>query len=640
MFMENKKLEGNAPKRGKLFLRPGLPVSLDGELHIIKDFLSSERVVCKSIESGKSIAVNLTELEAYEGDSPETQLYSDLHAIDSEAYNNAIKRYEIIKPLLALGRVTLADAEARAEETKVGVASIYRWLKKFKGQGVISALVEKKRGWRSDKTRLDPRIIEVVDDAINRVYLSKRRYSINKTILEVEIQCEKLNLPKPHAATVRRRINKLSAKQVLTRRGMNDKYKNELKPAAGKFPDADYPLAVIQIDHTPVDLIIVDDESRQPIGRPWITVAIDIFSRCITGYYIGLEAPNANSVAMCISHSILPKTAWLHKHGITDTAWDVFGFPGKIHVDNGADFRTETLRRACLEYDINLEFRPVREAQYGGHIERLLGSFMKHVHDLPGTTFSDVKTKGDYKSEKYAAMTFSELEVWLANLIVRYYHNKVHSSIGMAPIKMWENAIWQDGGSGMPAIPEDPLTVELDFMPLYERTIQKNGVSIDGVRYYAPIIDRWIGFREDNSKNPKKFIFRRDPRNISKIWFFEPELRAYFEVPFADQSLPEMSKWELEEARKHVKQQGSDPRNIHEVRRGIEEMRTIVESSMKETKKARRKQQQRKNHAIGETPAGLLSKEKDDSSKPPDYEYDGDVVSDDNLDELEPFDED
>jgi len=631
---------GNTLKRGKLFLRPGLPITFDGELHIIKDFLSTERLVCKNVETGKSVAVDISDIELFEGDSPDVKAYSDLQAMDPEGYASAIKKYEAIKPLLELDHFGRADVEARAEEVNVGVTSLYRWLRRFKSQGVISALVDKKRGWKSDRSRLDPRIIEVIDDVINKVYLNKRRYSINKVILEVQIQCENHNLPKPHANTIRKRINKLSAKKVLTRRGMGNKYKNELKPAAGKFPDADYPLAVIQIDHTPVDLIIVDDESRKPIGRPWITVAIDVFSRCITGYYVGLEAPNANSVAMCISHSILPKSGWLTKHGITDTSWDVFGFPGKIHVDNGADFRTETLRRACLEYDIALEFRPVREAQYGGHIERLLGSFMKHVHDLPGTTFSDVKAKGDYKSEKYAAMTFSELEVWLANLIVRYYHNKVHSTIGMAPVKMWENAIWQEGGSGMPPIPEDPFTVELDFMPLFERTVQKNGVSIDGIRYYAPIIDRWIGSKEEGSKNPRKFIFRRDPRNISKIWFFEPELKAYFDVPFADLSLPDMSKWELDEARKTLKQQGSDPSNIHEVRRGIEEMRAIVETSIKETKRARRKQQQRKIYSNGETPAAVLTQKPDTSPTPPLYDNNTDILPDDRLDELELFDED
>jgi hypothetical protein len=36
---------------------------------------------------------------------------------------------------------------------------------------------------------------------------------------------------------------------------------------------------VVQIDHTLLDIILVDDLHRLSIGRPWITLAIDVFSR-------------------------------------------------------------------------------------------------------------------------------------------------------------------------------------------------------------------------------------------------------------------------------------------------------------------------------------------------------------------------
>ena len=45
----------------------------------------------------------------------------------------------------------------------------------------------------------------------------------------------------------------------------------KLQSIEGQFPQTDNPLDIIQIDHTLVDIIIVDTFSRQPIGRPWIT---------------------------------------------------------------------------------------------------------------------------------------------------------------------------------------------------------------------------------------------------------------------------------------------------------------------------------------------------------------------------------
>ena len=52
------------------------------------------------------------------------------------------------------------------------------------------------------------------------------------------------------------------------------------------------------MEHTPVDLIVVDDRHRLPIGRPYLTAAIDVFSRCVVGVVVTLEAPSALSVGL------------------------------------------------------------------------------------------------------------------------------------------------------------------------------------------------------------------------------------------------------------------------------------------------------------------------------------------------------
>ncbi len=51
--------------------------------------------------------------------------------------------------------------------------------------------------------------------------------------------------------------------------------------------------------------------NRQPIGRPYLTLAIDVFSRVVVGYYLSLDAPSVMSIAMCVSQAVLPKEKWL-----------------------------------------------------------------------------------------------------------------------------------------------------------------------------------------------------------------------------------------------------------------------------------------------------------------------------------------
>jgi transposase InsO family protein len=38
------------------------------------------------------------------------------------------------------------------------------------------------------------------------------------------------------------------------------------------------------------ELDIPDSRFRKPIGRPWLSVAIDVATRCVLGVHVGLEA--------------------------------------------------------------------------------------------------------------------------------------------------------------------------------------------------------------------------------------------------------------------------------------------------------------------------------------------------------------
>jgi putative transposase len=72
------------------------------------------------------------------------------------------------------------------------------------------------------------------------------------------------------------------------------------EPIKGHLPGADFPLAVAQIDHTSMDVIVVDEEHRQPIQRPSLTVVIDVYSRMVLGFAIYLEKPSAFTAGMAI----------------------------------------------------------------------------------------------------------------------------------------------------------------------------------------------------------------------------------------------------------------------------------------------------------------------------------------------------
>jgi transposase InsO family protein len=121
------------------------------------------------------------------------------------------------------------------------------------------------------------------------------------------------------------------------------------------------------------DLILVDELERKPIGRPWLTLVIDVSTRMIAGFHLSLDAPSATSVALAISHAVLPKT-WLQSPAGEPRQWPIAGLPLIVHLDNAKEFHSLALERGCREHGISLKFRPPLRPHFGGHIERLIGT--------------------------------------------------------------------------------------------------------------------------------------------------------------------------------------------------------------------------------------------------------------------------
>jgi transposase InsO family protein len=68
-------------------------------------------------------------------------------------------------------------------------------------------------------------------------------------------------------------------------------------------------LAVAQIDHTPMDVIVVDEEHRQPIQRPSLTVVIEVYSRMVLGFSIYPRLVVANNVERSVAPNLAKITA-------------------------------------------------------------------------------------------------------------------------------------------------------------------------------------------------------------------------------------------------------------------------------------------------------------------------------------------
>jgi putative transposase len=594
-----------------LGLAPGAAVGYGGRRYVITHILSLEAILAKDQENGRSIELKLCDLTApIQLSTLEKTAAKDLALIEEKDWTTAELWFSRLYPLLS-GRRTDEMVRAVAKEAGVHRTTIYRKLALYKQGGRVSDLIPTKSSGGKGHKRLPPEVEAIIDSVLREVYLTKQKRSIKCTVDEIRRIFASTELKLPHYNTIRNRVLALS-QRVKDKERLGHKVAREKHDAfPGKFPGADWPLAVVQIDHTKFDIMLVDDIHRRCIGRPWVTLAIDVFSRMVVGIYISLDPPNVMSVGLCIAHAILPKEQWLDRLGLS-TSWSCWGVMQRIHVDNGKEFRGNVLRRACQEYSIDLEWRPVKTPHYGAHIERLLGTFNKEIHSLPGTTFSSPSERGEYDSGGQAVMTMTEFEKWIVTYITGVYHQRKHSSLMNSPMQQYEKGILgteELPGRGLPRRIVDEDRLRLDLMPFFERAVQSYGVVVDEVHYYSDVLRRYVNTKEpSDTRKKRKFTFRRDPRDISTLYFFDPEVKDYFRIPYRDTAHSPMSIWEFREARRSLEKQGLKAINEGLIFQSYEQMRFIEAQARTETKHVRRKNQQRQHNKQIYHPKAKLTK--------------------------------
>jgi putative transposase len=440
---------------------------------------------------------------------------------------------------------------------------------------------------------------------LDEYYLARPKPTEAALRREIGRRCRQAGLKPPARNTVRARIDRIDPLEVAGRRE-GATAQRRLQAVIGATPVVEAPLDCVQMDHTPVDLIVVDEAGREPIGRPYLTVAVDVFSRAAVGFVVTLEAPSATSVGLCLALTATDKRSWLERRGL-EVEWPMQGKPRILLVDNAPEFHSEALRRGCQQHGIALHFRPPRQPQYGGVVERIIGTLMTQVHELPGTTFSNPAARGDYQAEAGAVLTLAELERWMA-LAIALYHGSLHGTLNQTPA-----ARWREGLAGCE--PPRPIVHAeaflIDFLPVQRRTLGRAGFMLDHIGYYSDALKPWIACRD----RLEPFLIRRDPRDLSRIWVLDPDGQAYLEVPYRLQGRPAITLWEHRKALQALRTRGRESVDEAALFRMIEAQRSLTDHAVQARKVARR-ERERRRHLVpaAAAPTAVLPPESDEAA--------------------------
>lgn len=583
----------------------GAIVELRGQQHSITEALGDGRLRLETLDGSASpIAVPRAQLErAYvdgllkfplaawheklHEDPSGPKLTQDITLLPKALQDETRRRAEYVKAALKVVgerwesnvvRPVLQEVSDKVgDNAPPSLSTVARWYRRYlEADKDIRALVPRHK-WRGRRgRRIDPVIASIIDAMIERYYLTRERKTVPEVYENLQEEVRRANkhrspfeqLAIPSLRLLYAEIAKLDPYCVCEKR-YGKAYADRKFAQTGRGIHATRPLERVEIDHTKADLMVVDDQTRLPIGRPWITVLVDKFSRMIFGIHIGFTPPSFISVMHALRHGILPKADLRERYPEIENDWPIHGKPETIISDNGAEFLSKSFEHSLNDIGVDLELNNPGQPLQKGAVERFLGVMNRGLlQRQPGTTFSNVLDRNDYDPSKNAVVSLSFLKRVVFRFICDFYHVRYHRGLGGQPLAVYLEAAKKYPPPALPRSVEDlaPLLCSVD-----ERAVHHYGVEIHGLKYNRPEL-ALIRHRLDGGKAKIRF----DEENLAEIYVWDQFEQRYLTVPCTDPEYAEgLTLWQHKVIKRNAVQQGMrdvDTAQLARVRREIQEM--------------------------------------------------------------------
>ncbi|WP_337882610.1 Mu transposase C-terminal domain-containing protein [Chromobacterium haemolyticum] len=410
-------------------------------------------------------------------------------------------------------------------------STLYRWHTRLQSSGGNPlALVPNfdRRGGKGP--RMEGELLLLAEATIQTTYLTLKRPSIRITYEKLLIQIAAHNdqapadkqLKVPCYDTFRRLVRNQPQYEVdLARYGRE--YARKKYRHSSITPATMYLLERVEIDHTPFNIFVIDEESMLVLGCPYITVIIDCHTRMILGFYLSFSPPSIEAVLRCLQHAIGSKDYVKERYPDIQHDWPCHGIPTSAVVDNGLEFHSQDLLRATFELGINYQFCPPRTPWFKPMVERSLRTLAEQfAHQLPGTSFANWFDRYGYDPLKESIVTLSELVHALHIWIIDIYSQTYHRGLKQTPYTAWQRA----------AEIVTPRTIDSDRLRLVlskqaERVLGHAGIELHGLRYNSKDLLPWRKQLGDRIKVQVRF----DPGNLGSIFALHPQTKEAILVP-------------------------------------------------------------------------------------------------------------
>ena len=371
--------------------------------------------------------------------------------------------------------------------------TLRRYLAQFRkaesafGNGFLG-LVPKFSACGNREGRLQTEVVDLVVTAVNEKYLNNKNVRRIRVFESIVLQCEEKGLPAPSYSWFCRYLANLDKYKVkAAREGSKAAYgiapRTLSAGAEGLLGEPVRPFERAHVDHTQMDVESVFSETAENLGRAWLTVMIDHYSRRILGFFISYEPPSYRAVLMTLRDCV-------RRYG---------RLPSTIVVDGGKEFRSIWFEVVCAFFGITVLRRPPRKGRFGAQIERFFGTENSVLlHSLTGNTQLRKNVR-----QMTPAVDPSKVAIWdLPSLhelheafLFEQYDTTEHLGILMQPRQAFIKGMGAFGARPERLIRYDQAFLILTCPSTDKGTarVQPDGVKVNYFYFNAPALHAYLG---------------------------------------------------------------------------------------------------------------------------------------------------
>lgn len=504
-------------------------------------------------------------------------------------------------------------ANELGDETPPSVTTVYRWYQRHRASGGDARSQIPRYDRRGRKSpRQEHRLLTLLQDVASQAYQTSPLTTIGNIYTRFIAKVDLANRALPPSEAMKAPSLRTTYRLLQSADVYEQIARKEGKAAADRRlqvvlagPSTSRILERVEVDHTPLDLFVIDERTWLPLGRPLLTVLLDKHSRMVLGYYLSFSSPSAAAVVGALRHAILPKTI---QAGPIDSLpiendWPCYGTPELLVVDNGLEFHGVSLEGIALDLGMTIQFCPKHGPRFKGAVERFLKTVNYHfAHQLPGTSFARFHQRGDYDPLKHALLTFAECRQFIEKWMLDVYAATPHRSTGIAPRTLW----LQSAASHAPFLPQSLNLLKRRIGSNVTRRLRKSGFEVNGIRYsdpsMAPILRRY------GEGAQVRVVF--DPEDLGYVQIWGPDDDDPVQVRAVNfEHAKGLTAQQSALIRQAVREGGFSSEDATAVRRARNDIATTIESLMTSRKLSERRRAAalRASSNIRPEPTGLAS---------------------------------